>query len=118
MPANCAEVNKVTSGGGNWILRDLGPPKAKAFDRKYSSCIRLWNTIMKNWFRHHLEILISFPLIYRFAGIRRVLTKLEADNWKHCSNYTVTLRLQFQFETEGSGQNEIFIHMDRSEVKP
>ena len=41
MPANCVEINKVTSGGGNWILRDLGPPEAKAFDRKYSSCIRL-----------------------------------------------------------------------------
>ena len=41
MPANCAEISKVTSGGGNWILRDLGPPEAKAFDRKYSSCIRL-----------------------------------------------------------------------------
>ena len=45
---NCAEISKVTSGGGNWILRDLGPPEAKAFDRKYSSCIRLRNTIMKN----------------------------------------------------------------------
>ena len=33
MPANCAEISKVTSGGGNWILRDLGPPEAKAFDR-------------------------------------------------------------------------------------
>ena len=41
MPANCAKISKVTSGGGNWILRDLGPPEAKAFDRKYSSCIRL-----------------------------------------------------------------------------
>ena len=41
LPANCAEISKVTSGGGNWILRDLGPPEAKAFDRKYSSCIRL-----------------------------------------------------------------------------
>ena len=41
MPANCAEISKVTSGGGNWILRDLGPPEAKAFDRKYSSCIPL-----------------------------------------------------------------------------
>ena len=40
-PANCAEISKVTNGGGNWILRDLGPPEAKAFDRKYSSCIRL-----------------------------------------------------------------------------
>ena len=39
--ANCAEISKVTSGGGNWILRDLGPPEAKAFDRKHSSCIRL-----------------------------------------------------------------------------
>ena len=29
MPANCAEISKVTSGGGNWILRDLGPPEAK-----------------------------------------------------------------------------------------
>ena len=29
--------------------------------------------------------------IYRFAGIRRILTELEADNWKHRSNYTVTL---------------------------
>ena len=41
MLANYAEISKVTSGGGNWILRDLGPPEAKAFDRKYSSCIRL-----------------------------------------------------------------------------
>ena len=48
LPANCAEISKVTSGGGNWILRDLGPLKAKAFDRKYSSCIRLLNTTMKN----------------------------------------------------------------------
>ena len=94
MPANCAEISKVTSGGGNWILRDFGPPEAKAFDLKYSSCIRLWNTTMKNWLRHHLENFISFPLIYRFAGIRRVwrvLTELEADHWKHQSNYTVTL---------------------------
>ena len=92
MPANCAEIySKVTSGGGNWILRDLGPPEAKAFDRKYSSCIRLWNTTMKNWFRHHLETFTSFPLIYRFAGIRRVLTELEVDNWKHRLNYTATL---------------------------
>ena len=71
---------------GTWDLQ-----KRKAFDRKYSSCIRLWNTTMKNWFRHHLENFISFPLIYRFAGIRRVLTDLEADHWKHRSNYTVTL---------------------------
>ena len=41
LPANCAEINKVTSGGGNWILRDLGPLEARAFGRKYSSCIRL-----------------------------------------------------------------------------
>ena len=41
MPANCAEICKVTSGGGNWISRDLDPPEAKAFDQKYSSCIRL-----------------------------------------------------------------------------
>ena len=87
MPANCAEISKVTSGGENGILRDLGPPEAKAFDREYSSCIRLWNTTMKNWLRHHLENFISFPLIYRFAGIRRVLIELEADNWKHRSNY-------------------------------
>ena len=41
LPANCPEISKVTSSGGNWILRDVGPPEAKAFDRKYSSCIRL-----------------------------------------------------------------------------
>ena len=76
LPANCAEISKVTSGGGNWILRDLGPPEAKTFDLKYSSFIRLWNTTMKIWFRHHLEN----------------LTELEADHWKHCSNYTLTLR--------------------------
>ena len=86
LPANCAKISKVTSGGGNWILRDLGPPEAKAFDRKYSSWIRLWNTTMKNWFRHYLENFISFPLIYRFASVRRVLTELESDNWKHRSN--------------------------------
>ena len=41
LPANCAEISKVTSGGGNLILRDFGPLEVKAFDRKYSSCIRL-----------------------------------------------------------------------------
>ena len=35
---------------------------------------------MKTSFRHHLENFISFTLIYRFAGIRRVLIELEADN--------------------------------------
>ena len=40
VPANCAEISKVTSGGGNWILRDLEPPEAKVLGRKYSSCIR------------------------------------------------------------------------------
>ena len=91
LPTNCAEISKVTSSGGNLILRDLGPPEAKALDLKYSSCIRLWNTTMKNWFCHHLENFISFPLIYSFAVIRCVLTELEADNWKHRSNYMVTL---------------------------
>ena len=60
-----------------------------------NTALVLWNTTMKNWFRHHLENFISFPLIHRFAGIRRVLTELEADNWKHRSNYTVTLRLAY-----------------------
>ena len=42
MSANCAEISKVTSGGGSLILRDFGPPEANAFDRKYSMyCIRL-----------------------------------------------------------------------------
>ena len=27
LPANCAEISKVTSDGGNWILGDLGPPR-------------------------------------------------------------------------------------------
>ena len=36
--------------------------------------------LVKNLFRDHLENFISFPLIYRFAGIRRVLTEIEADN--------------------------------------
>ena len=48
LPANCAEISKVTSGGGNWILRDLEPPEVKAFDRKYSSCTRLSDTTMKH----------------------------------------------------------------------
>ena len=34
IPANCAEISKVTSGGGNSILRDLEPPEAKANNRK------------------------------------------------------------------------------------
>ena len=53
---------------------------------------------MKNWFHHHLENFISFPLIYWFAGIRRVLTELEADNWKHRSNYTVTLTNMISYQ--------------------
>ena len=38
--------------------------------------IRLWKTD----FAIFKENSISFPLIYRFAGIRRVLTELEADH--------------------------------------
>ena len=34
---------------------------------------------------------LSIDTRYRFEGIRRVLIELEADNWKHRSNYTVTL---------------------------
>ena len=30
----------------------------------------------------------------------------------------LTLKVTVKFETEGSGQNEIFIYMDKSEVKP
>ena len=32
-------------------------------------------------------------------------------------NATSSLKVTVQFETEGNGQNEIFNHMDRSEVK-
>ena len=46
---------------------------------------------MKNWLRYYLDNFISFPLIFGFVGIRRVLAELEADNWKHRSNCTVTL---------------------------
>ena len=56
MPANCAEISSVTSGGENWILPDFGPPEAKVFDQKYSSCIRL-NEI-KLW-------TTDFGIIYR-----------------------------------------------------
>ena len=41
LSANCVEISKVTSGGRNLILQDLGSLEAKAFNRKYSSCIRL-----------------------------------------------------------------------------
>ena len=61
---------------------------------------------MKNWLRYHLENFISFPLIYRFAGIRRVLTELEADNWKHRSNYTVTLRTSEAQIMQNSSSND------------
>ena len=30
----------------------------------------------------------------------------------------IVIMVTVQFETEGNSQNEIFIHMDRSEVKP
>ena len=40
-------------------------------------------------FREFYKLFID---IYRLADIRRVLTELEADNWKHRSNYTVTLK--------------------------
>ena len=33
----------------------------------------------------------AFNRKYNFAGIRRILVELEDDNWKHRSNYTVTL---------------------------
>ena len=29
LPANCAEISKVTSGDGNWILRDWDLQKRK-----------------------------------------------------------------------------------------
>ena len=40
--------------------------------------IQLLYSFMK--YNHNLEKCISFPLIYGFVGIRRVLTELEADN--------------------------------------
>ena len=41
---------------------------------------------------------LSIDIYGRFVGIRRVLTELEADNWKHSSNYTVTLSLSISFQ--------------------
>ena len=35
-----------------------------------------------------------------------------------CGTCMMYIKVTVQFETEGSGQNEIFMHMDRSEVKP
>ena len=45
----------------------------------------------KQTFYHHLDNCISFPLIYRFVGVRCVLTELRTENWKHCSKWTVIL---------------------------
>ena len=45
--------------------------------QKRSIGIQLLYSFMKY---DHLENFISFPLIYRFASIRCVLTELEADN--------------------------------------
>ena len=74
-------------------FRELEPSMWKAFDRKYIDHLYSFMKYdYENGFQHHLENFISFPLIYRSAGIRRVLTELEADNWKHRSNYTVTLK--------------------------
>ena len=52
---------------------------------------------MKNGFRHHLENCISFPLIYRFAGIRRALTELEADIKPENTAQTITLTVKRYF---------------------
>ena len=38
--------------------------------------------------------------MYKSAGIRRVLTELEADNCKHRSNYTKTLTSK-EVESQG-----------------
>ena len=87
---------------GTWNLHD---PEVKAFDWKYSSCIRLWNTTMKNWFHHF----ISFPLIYRFAGIRRVLTELQAENWKHRWNYLKSEEQWGSAKITGSHKKSVYI---------
>ena len=42
----------------------------------------------------------------------------KLDPEKKISAIVRSLKVTVQFESEGSGQNEIFIHMDRSEVKP
>ena len=44
MPANCAEISKVTSDGGNWILRDFGTFRSESV----RSELRLLYSFMKN----------------------------------------------------------------------
>ena len=52
--------------------------------------------------------------ILRVEGdsFKRTDFKLLGGIWSQ-----ILLKVTVQFETEGNGQNEIFSHMDRSEVK-
>ena len=61
MPANCAEISKVTSGGGNWILRDLGPPEAES--------VRSEIQLLYSFMKYDYEKLISpsFRKFYKLS---------------------------------------------------
>ena len=57
--------------------------------------------LLYSFMKYDYEKLISLSfrefyklsIIYSFAGTRRVLTELEADNRKHRSNYTVACKV-------------------------
>ena len=74
MPANCAEISKVTSGGGNWILRDLGPPEAKAFDRK----IQLLYSFMKYDYEKLMKAVLKLHALFTRLNFTRLVINNES----------------------------------------
>ena len=74
-------------------FQELEPSMWKAFRNTALVFVYEIYTTMKNGLCHHLENFRSFPVMYRFEGIRCILMELEADNRKRRSNYMVTLKV-------------------------
>ena len=61
MPADCAEISKVTSGGGNWILRELRTSRSESV----RSEIQLLYSYMK--YDYEKLIPLSFREFYKLS---------------------------------------------------
>ena len=71
----------MSNDSGKRKLSNLGPPEGKRLIKKkqradFQSQLRF----SKNKLYIHLENFISFSVIYRFRGLRRISNEIQSDN--------------------------------------
>ena len=87
--------------------RPLGIPESrenKVWKTRRSFSLFIWNYQKK--INSDLENLISFSVIYRFIGLRHETTEICSINWKHSSNWTVTLNTLLLARWKGNWQHK------------